>query len=267
MAVTLSEIESTLAGFGLSREHETEKKTLFVHPTTGDAVYINRDRHIPVLVIHPRHDSLRKALASIPGVIAEGYWYHSSNMRRFPTRMHQGKKETPYGIQFSFEYLQSLKSFLDRLFSSSPQRDHFDDVEQANTELKNLPATERDALVKSRVRQGPFRKSLEQYWQGCAVTNCQLGEALRESHIKPWRNSNNSERLDVYNGLLLTVNHDDLFDRGQVSFANDGTILISSKVSKRHLELLAVSSSFRLRRVESKHREYLSYHRSQLFIE
>jgi len=53
------------------------------------------------------------------------------------------------------------------------------------------------------------------------------------SHIKRWRNSNNSERLDVYYGLLLTANLDALFDRGLVSIADDGAILISSKVSSR----------------------------------
>ena len=121
MAVAHSEVELALVDFGLNREHETKKKVLFVHPTTGEAVYVNRDpgRRVPGLVIHPRHDSLREALTSIPGVI-KGSKYHSSNMLRFPMRMHKGAKEIPYGIQFSFESLHSLNSFLDRLFNKSP---------------------------------------------------------------------------------------------------------------------------------------------------
>ncbi|QDV39293.1 HNH endonuclease [Tautonia plasticadhaerens] len=65
--------------------------------------------------------------------------------------------------------------------------------------------TERRALVLSRVGQGQFRDSLMSVWGGrCAVTGLDLPVLLRASHIKPWRDSDNRERLDAYNGLLLS---------------------------------------------------------------
>lgn len=36
---------------------------------------------------------------------------------------------------------------------------------------------------------------------------------LVASHIKTWSHSNNIDRLDIQNGLLLCPNHDALFDK------------------------------------------------------
>ena len=52
---------------------------------------------------------------------------------------------------------------------------------------------------------------------------------LKASHIKPWNISDDYERLDEYNGLLLTPNLDAAFDSGLISFDKDGVILISKK--------------------------------------
>jgi predicted restriction endonuclease len=78
--------------------------------------------------------------------------------------------------------------------------------------------TERLALVRARLGQGPFRTRLVERWGGrCPVTGCSQEQALRASHMKPWRCSTNQERLDSANGLLLTANLDALFDRFLIS--------------------------------------------------
>ncbi len=46
--------------------------------------------------------------------------------------------------------------------------------------------------------QGLFRQQLLEMWEGCAVTDVRLPTVLRASHIKPWRFSSNSERLNPY---------------------------------------------------------------------
>ena len=81
----------------------------------------------------------------------------------------------------------------------------FQDLEnfKRTKEYKVLEETTRDAVVKSRLGQGVFRAKLVEIWDGCSVTGCKTIEVLRASHIKPWRSSSNSERLDPYNGLLL----------------------------------------------------------------
>ncbi|MDX1521473.1 MAG: HNH endonuclease signature motif containing protein, partial [Anaerolineae bacterium] len=86
------------------------------------------------------------------------------------------------------------------LFSQS---NPFHEIEQYQITYQDLSDTEREAIIQSRIGQGKFRTMLINYWQCCAVTGCQNETLLRASHIKPWRNSKNEERLDVYNGLLL----------------------------------------------------------------
>ncbi len=76
--------------------------------------------------------------------------------------------------------------------------------------------------MKSRVGQGDFRKSLIEKYDGkCVVTGIDLTKLLIASHIKPWRISDNKERLSSENGLLLSANLDKLFDSGLITFMND----------------------------------------------
>ena len=56
--------------------------------------------------------------------------------------------------------------------------------------------------------------------------------------------------------------HDKLFDRGYISFNDNGKIIISSILDKKEYELLNISSSFKLRiNIKTKMKSYLKYHR------
>lgn len=132
-----------------------------------------------------------------------------------------------------------------------------------NTALKE---TERTALIKSRVGQGNFRKDLVDYWQGCALSDSNMINILVASHIKPWRVSDNAERLDVFNGLLLLPNYDKLFDLGYISFMPNGEIVISSLLPKEEYSCLNLDRSLRLSHIDDKHQPYLSYHRDNCFM-
>ncbi len=140
-----------------------------------------------------------------------------------------------------------------------------DDVKAFEAATRNLPKTERDALVKNRIGQGYFRNLLLSYWKSCAVTGMAFEPMLRASHIKPWRLSNNNERLDIYNGLLLTPNLDQAFDTGFISFANDGRILISKRLSNIDQQELGISDSMKLREIADRHRKYLAFHQAHVF--
>ncbi|MBN1267665.1 MAG: HNH endonuclease, partial [Anaerolineales bacterium] len=96
---------------------------------------------------------------------------------------------------------------------------------------RHLGPTEKTAVIQSRVGQGRFRRYLIDYWGGCAVTGANKIDLLKASHIKPWKVSSNKERLDVYNGLLLTPNLDSVFDQGFISFTQLGSILISEELT------------------------------------
>lgn len=147
------------------------------------------------------------------------------------------------------------------LSQSNPIRE----IEEYHSTYQDLPETERETIVQSRIGQGKFRAEVINYWNGCAVTNCRRIELLRASHIKPWRNSSNEERLDVYNGLLLIPNLDVAFDNGMVSFAANGKIIISDLLTKDDRLKLGIHPDMRISRIDERHRKYLEYHRKNVF--
>jgi len=129
----------------------------------------------------------------------------------------------------------------------------------------SLSATQKDQLIKARVGQGAFRDALMGHWKKrCCVTRCAIGPVLRASHIKPWRVSSNSERLDKFNGLLLTANIDLLFDRGFISFSDAGEILRAPGISVEQLQALGCNPAGKIR-LASRHLPYLAYHRATIF--
>lgn len=141
-----------------------------------------------------------------------------------------------------------------------------DDLEMHKTEIQSLPETEKQSVIKARIGQGAFRQQLLEMWEGCAVTDVRLPNVLRASHIKPWRFSSNSERLNPYNGLLLLPQYDQLFDRGIVSFDEEGKLLRSPVLEPIDTAKLGISQGDRLRRLSDEHFGFLRYHREEIFI-
>lgn len=131
--------------------------------------------------------------------------------------------------------------------------------------IDSICDTERETLQWARIGQDLFRRALEAQWQSCAVTGVSIREVLRASHIKPWRDSSPQERLDPFNGLLLVAHLDALFDCGLITFDDRGSLLISGKLPAQVRVALGLKSSFRLRRVDDRHRRYLAYHRREVF--
>lgn len=104
------------------------------------------------------------------------------------------------------------------------------------------------------------------YWSGkCAVTGLAIEPLLRASNIKPWRDSNNREQLDVFNGLLLGAAYDAAFDVGLIAFQADGRIIISGTLSEGQRKGAGLDAAAALRSVSEQHQEYLAYHRSTVF--
>jgi HNH endonuclease len=139
--------------------------------------------------------------------------------------------------------------------------------ELASSESANPPEVEREALIKARVGQGNFRMDVIALWGSCAVTGCSLTKVLNASHIVPWAGcATNREKLDPFNGLLLTPNLDKLFDRLLIAFNDDGSILLSKDLGAKEREILGVSEQTKLRFVRPAMLPYLQRHR-QLFHE
>lgn len=133
-------------------------------------------------------------------------------------------------------------------------------------ENEELTTTERTSVIQSRVGQGTFRSSLIRYWQGCSISNCTMTPVLIASHIKPWCDCNNVQRLDLYNGLLLLPNYDKLFDKGYISFDSKGKLICSRLLDKDVKEVLGITDGLSLRKLDDKHKDYLKYHNEYCFM-
>jgi putative restriction endonuclease len=147
----------------------------------------------------------------------------------------------------------------------TPSIDPLEEIEKYRSSYENLQDTERRAVIQSRIGQGKFRADLVAYWGKCAVTGCQRVEILRASHIKPWSEASNQERLDVYNGLLLVPNLDVAFDAGYISFCDDGKIMISSYLTLDDQYRLGIHPKLCISGLAEKHINYLRYHRQYKF--
>jgi hypothetical protein len=143
-----------------------------------------------------------------------------------------------------------------------------------------LDDTMRKGLIAARRGQGVFRSNLEKLERACRLTGITNPSLLRASHIKPWRACETAhERLDGMNGLLLTPDADHLFDRGFISFGDEGDVLVSTRVDRDDLRRLGFDqlvleatgfmeapANWRTSNFRPGQRPYLDYHRRQVFL-
>jgi hypothetical protein len=142
-------------------------------------------------------------------------------------------------------------------------------VEAAIIENEDLTKTEKETLVKARRGQGKFRALVLGREVKCRVTGVDKPEHLIASHIKPWRSASNGERLDPENGFMLTPSIDHLFDKGFISFENDGKILLADIVDRVSMERMGVigeSVPKNIGVLTSGQKEYLNWHRDSLLL-
>ena len=131
---------------------------------------------------------------------------------------------------------------------------------------QKIEATTKEALVNARVGQGLFRSQVLQLWgHCCAVTHSVTLDAIRASHIKPWRSSTDDERLDPNNGIPLVASLDALFDAGLISFESSGRMIVSSKLSTAERQIFGIVEEAMTKNPTEKAAEYLAYHRNDVF--
>ncbi|HAS6319066.1 TPA: HNH endonuclease [Vibrio vulnificus] len=114
----------------------------------------------------------------------------------------------------------------------------------------------------ARIGQGAFRDEVLDMWNDtCPVTSVSMPELLIASHIVPWALSDDDEKIDGYNGLPLSPNVDKLFDKGLISFSDNGEILISPSLPLETLRALGISENTLIIGLTEEHAYYLGRHR------
>jgi hypothetical protein len=155
-----------------------------------------------------------------------------------------------------------------------------DRAEQQIRTDAGLDTTTKEAIIQARRGQGRFRANVERVEAACRLTQITNPSLLIASHIKPWRSCETAEeRLDGMNGLLLTPDADLLFDRGFITFHDDGEVRISPRFDNEDLRRLGLgkiamprlgfSETQRPWRSEAfaiQRRKYLAHHRAAVYV-
>jgi hypothetical protein len=170
----------------------------------------------------------------------------------------------PGTATFMFANLAELHVALGRIYNlavSLPEAP----LERFKAEIANLPrTTEAERMVIQRIGQDVFRDALMNYWGGrCPLTGITERGLLRASHIVPWADCTDAQRLDVHNGLLLSALWDAAFDRGLISFTDDGAVLTSPQLSDTARNALGIATAPVLTGLRVEHRANLALHRAR----
>jgi HNH endonuclease len=116
-----------------------------------------------------------------------------------------------------------------------------------------------------RYSQTLYRQKLMNSWRHCMVTGVKV--SCKASHIKPCRQCEvQEEKVNVFNGLLLSPTLDELFDKGMISFNDEGQILFSPKLNSHDVQRLGLSPEMKLQIVQSGNRYFLQHHRCHVFL-
>jgi hypothetical protein len=125
----------------------------------------------------------------------------------------------------------------------------------------SIPETQRLQLAKARIGQGLFRKRVLLLGPHCRVTGVEDSRLLVASHIKPWKDASNAERINGYNGIMLSPHVDALFDEKLMTFEEDGRIHIHPSLPPDVLRRWSIDPSQRVAAFRPEHAAFLKHHR------
>ena len=147
----------------------------------------------------------------------------------------------------------------------APDSTAFEDIRRIEID-GSIPETQRLQLAKARVGQGLFRKRVILLDGACRVTGVTDTRVLVASHIKPWRDASNPERVSGYNGILLSPHVDALFDERFITFDDDGLMRVHASLPRDVLDRWSINPEKRVDRFRPEQATFLSHHR-RLFAE
>lgn len=171
--------------------------------------------------------------------------------KRIPEKYNELREKSNYSISKTNKKIEK-KSQYKKLYNELQDR------------FNKITSTEKDTKVRQRIGQNILREALLK--KECQCKICSMSDAtfLIASHIKPWRSATDEERLDDDNAFLLCPNHDSLFDKGYISFNDNGEILISDRLSDDTKRLLAISEEIKIS-ISDENKIYLKWHRENIF--
>jgi len=150
------------------------------------------------------------------------------------------------------------------LLTAFPSSPDVEEVEEPEVH-EDVGSTFKEQLIRARRGQGVFRSNVLLTETQCRVTGVSDAKHLRASHIKPWRDASNSERLHGANGLLLSPHIDHLFDQGYIAFSNAEHLLVVQEVRTSLLDKWGIDSGTKVGLFNREQQAFLEYHRVNVF--
>jgi hypothetical protein len=138
-------------------------------------------------------------------------------------------------------------------------------VETSIVRRTDLSPEEKHQLIGARRGLGIYRRSLEKIETACRLTGLLDRRHLRACHIKPWSVSDDQEKIDGCNGLLLSPHIAHLFARGYISFSDQGDLLASRHLNPAILASWNLRMPLKVGAFQPRQRLYLDYHRREVF--
>jgi len=221
---------------------------------------------------------LKFASTTVPGEIriaAESYngpW--ALAVTHYPTAaalwqlLHQSMGTKPEPSHFIFSNEADLAHAVDRVWKLSHSLPP-EPLKAFQAATAGFPtSTEAERLVVQRIGQDKLRDALLAYWNGrCPLTGITDECLLRASHIVPWAAcADDAQRLDVHNGILLSALWDAAFDAGLVTFADNGEVQFSPRLSDAAKAKLVTNTTVSLTGMADQHLVNMAWHRSHIFV-
>lgn len=162
--------------------------------------------------------------------------------------------------------------------------DHeFRSIIHSNDEINRQTSQSR-----SRIGQSYFKEKVHDHMPKCPFTNIDEWKLLRASHIIPykicetektWKTHNaippkykrkglkNYHSIDKLNGLTLSITYDYLFDKGYITFLDNGQIICSSLFEDKTWDNLRIDESKKYNILPKGREKFLEYHRKKVFLD
>lgn len=132
---------------------------------------------------------------------------------------------------------------------------------------ENEDIKKKKEISNARYGQGKYRERLLEQCRFCPFTMISDERLLIASHIKPWAASNEKEKMDPYNGYMLSPLYDKLFDKGFITFTEGRHVILSEFISPYTWKQIGLKnrSFMKALPMDDKRAEYLKFHHQSVF--
>lgn len=255
--IVFSFSDTLIKAIGIATGSATSKEKPVFEKASSN--WSNEGWHVPVefteLAHHVRpKDHISQIRAHLPNEYSPIQLNGNGNQAVYLTHVPRPMAEVLIGLigQEYTKVLDSVQQIQDEIICSK--------LEEVIEERTDIGPTMREQLVKARRGQGLFKINVRRKEKACRVTGVTDPRNLRASHIKPWKDCSDQERLSGHNGLMLAPHVDHLFDRGFISFTDDGDLIIAPTLDRTILTRWGIPEVLNVGSLKKK-AHFLAYHR------